>query len=57
MAGNEYFATRPHQVQDRTKIAAGSPLAILGLLLEGLRERFNEEDLYIQAAYADVPVF
>jgi len=43
MAGNEYFATRPHAHQDRTKIAAGSPLAILGLLLEGLRERFNEE--------------
>jgi hypothetical protein len=43
MAGNEYFPTRPHGNQDRTKIAAGSPLAILGLLLEGLRERFNEE--------------
>jgi hypothetical protein len=43
MAGNEYYPTRPHQAQDRTKIAAGSPLAILGLLLEGLRERFNAE--------------
>lgn len=43
MAGNEYYPTRPHGAQDRTKIAAGSPLAILGLLLEGLRERFNEE--------------
>lgn len=43
MAGNEYYPTRPHSAQDRTKIAAGSPLAILGLLLEGLRERFNEE--------------
>lgn len=43
MAGNEYFPTRPREAQDRTRIAAGSPLAVLGILLEGLRERFNEE--------------
>jgi hypothetical protein len=42
MAGNEYNQVRPHQAQDRTKIAAGSPLAVLGLLLEALRERFAE---------------
>lgn len=42
MAGNEYFPTRPRAAQDRTKIAAGSPLALVGLILEALRERFSE---------------
>lgn len=42
MAGNEYYPTRPHEAQDRTRIAAGSPLAVLGIFLEALRERFAE---------------
>ena len=41
--GNEYNAVRPHEPQDRTRIAAGSPLAVLGIFLESLRERFNDE--------------
>lgn len=44
MSGNEYYPTRPHAPQDARRIAAGSPLAILGLLLEGLRERFGPEN-------------
>ena len=40
MAGNEYNATRPKEPQDRARIAAGSPLAVLGIFLESLRERF-----------------
>ncbi len=42
MAGDEYNQVRPKQAQNRDKIAAGSPLAVLGLLLEALRERFAE---------------
>ena len=38
--GNEYFATRPHTAQNKDRIAAGSPLAIVGIFLETLRERF-----------------
>ena len=41
MAGNETRAVRPKTAQDRLKIAAGSPLAIQGILLEILRERFT----------------
>lgn len=43
MAGNEYYPTRPHAPQDTRKIAAGSPLAVLGLLLESVRQRFAED--------------
>ncbi len=41
--GNEYHAVRPHEPQNRDKIAAGSPLAVLGIFIEALRERFNAE--------------
>lgn len=41
MAGNEYFQVRPREAQDQTKIAAGSPLAVLGIIIESLRERFG----------------
>lgn len=41
--GNEYYAVRPREAQNRTQIAAGSPLAVLGIFIEALRERFNEE--------------
>jgi hypothetical protein len=41
MAGNENFQVRPREAQDRTKIAAGSPLAVLGIIIEALRERFG----------------
>lgn len=43
MAGNEYYPTRPKQPQDRNAVAAGSPLAVLGIFLEALRERFRED--------------
>lgn len=42
MAGHERSRVRPKTAQDKTKIAAGSPLAIQGIFLEILRERFNE---------------
>jgi hypothetical protein len=42
MAGHEQSQVRPKTPQDKTKIAAGSPLAIQGIFLEILRERFNE---------------
>lgn len=42
MAGHETRAVRPRTPQDKTKIAAGSPLAIQGIFLEILRERFSE---------------
>lgn len=42
MAGNENSQVRPSALQDRLKIAAGSPLAIQGIFLEILRERFKE---------------
>lgn len=41
-----YFAgaeVRTHEPQDRARIAAGSPLAVVGILLETLRERFRED--------------
>lgn len=41
--GNEYHSVRPHEPQNRAKIAAGSPLAVLGIFIEALRERFNAE--------------
>lgn len=42
MAGNETRAVRPHTPQDRLKVAAGSALALQGIFLEILRERFQE---------------
>lgn len=42
MAGHETRQVRPRTPQDKTKIAAGSPLAVQGIFLEILRERFNE---------------
>ena len=44
MAGNEYYPTRPKEEQDRTRIAAGSPLAVVGIYLEAFRELFREEN-------------
>jgi hypothetical protein len=41
MAGHETRAVRPKGEQDKLRIAAGSPLAIQGLFLEIIRERFN----------------
>lgn len=41
--GNEYHAVRPREPQNRDKIAAGSPLAVLGIFIETLRERFNTD--------------
>jgi hypothetical protein len=42
MAGHETILVRPKQfVQDPLKIAAGSPLAIQGVFLEIIRERFS----------------
>lgn len=43
MAGNEYYPTRPKQQQKRDMVAAGSPLAVLGIFLEALRERFRAD--------------
>lgn len=43
MAGNEYHQVRPQTPQDRNVVAAGSPLAVLGIFLEALRERFRED--------------
>jgi hypothetical protein len=43
MAGHESSMVRPKSsAQDTTKIAAGSPLAVQGIFLEILRERFSE---------------
>lgn len=50
MAGNEYQAVRPKQhytpdgVELRPRILAGSPLALLGIYLESLREYFSGVD-------------
>lgn len=41
MAGHETKQVRPRTEQDRLRIAAGSPLAIQGIFLEILRERFK----------------
>jgi len=41
MAGHETRAVRPETPQDRMLIAAGSSLAIQGIFLEVLRERFS----------------
>jgi len=43
MAGHEHSQVRPKTPQNRTRIAAGSPLAIQGIFLEILRERFNTD--------------
>ena len=44
MAGHENSQVRPQTAQDRLKIAAGSPLAIQGIFIEILRERFREDN-------------
>lgn len=41
MAGHETKAVRPRTPQDALRIAAGSPLAIQGIFLEVIRERFK----------------
>lgn len=41
MAGHETNLVRPKTAQDTSRIAAGSPLAIQGIFLEILRERFK----------------
>lgn len=41
--GNEYYPVRPHEAQDKRRIAAGSPLAVLGIFIETLRERFGPQ--------------
>lgn len=38
-----YPPTRPHGPQNPTRIAAASPLAVTGILLETLRERFRQD--------------
>ena len=43
MAGHETAQVRPHDSQDPLKIAAGSPLAVQGIFIEILRERFGED--------------
>ena len=43
MAGHETSQVRPKSEQDSTRIAAGSPLAIQGIFLEIIRERFIED--------------
>lgn len=52
MAGHENSQVRPKSDQDRLKIAAGSPLAIQGIFLEVLRERFKEGN-GLEWAYRD----
>jgi len=42
MAGHEHSQVRPKTEQDRSLVAAGSPLAIQGIFLEVIRERFSE---------------
>lgn len=42
MAGHETRQVRPRTPQNRQRIAAGSPLAIQGIFIEILRERFAE---------------
>lgn len=43
MAGNDNSLVRPKTPQDQSRIAAGSPLAVQGVFLEIIRERFTEE--------------
>lgn len=43
MAGHENSLVRPKQTQDTLRIAAGSPLAIQGVFLEVIRERFRAD--------------
>jgi len=40
MAGHEYSQVRPQATQDRTRVAAGSPLALQGIFIEVLRSKF-----------------
>lgn len=42
MAGHEHSQVRPQTSQDHAVIAAGSPLAIQGIFIEVIRERFVE---------------
>ena len=41
MAGHEHSQVRPQAPQDRRQIAAGSPIAVQGIFLEIIRERFR----------------
>ena len=43
MAGHENSLVRPKSAQNALRISAGSPLAIQGIFLEILRERFSED--------------
>jgi hypothetical protein len=43
MAGHETSVVRPKTAQDHLKVAAGSSLAVQGIFLEILRERFNAD--------------
>lgn len=43
MAGTNVALVRPKAAQDQNKIAAGSPLAIQGIFLEIIRERFRTD--------------
>jgi len=43
MAGNGNTLVRPKQFQNPDRIVAGSPLAIQGIFLEVIRERFKED--------------
>jgi len=43
MAGHETKQVRPKTAQDHLRIAAGSPLAIQGIFLEIIRERFRPD--------------
>jgi len=54
MAGNEYHQVRPREAQNTAKIAAGSPLAVVGVLLETLRERFRPDANVGYVWYEDV---
>lgn len=43
MAGNSDSLVRPKTAQDSQRVAAGSPLAVQGVFLEVLRERFTAD--------------
>lgn len=67
MAGHETSLVAPKEAQDLLKIPAGSPLAIQGVFLEIIRERFSKDanirwtwdpsieisDILIEASYGD----
>jgi hypothetical protein len=43
MAGHDHSQVRPETAQNQLKIAAGSPLAIQGIFIEIMRERFRHD--------------